>query len=68
MLAVTVSPKFQVVIPQTVRQQLCIEAGQKLQVVAYDHRIELLPIEGPQALRGFLSGIATDVPRETDRT
>jgi AbrB family looped-hinge helix DNA binding protein len=67
MLAVTVSPKFQVVIPQAVREQLNIEAGQKLQVVAFDRRIELLPIEPAQRLRGFLSGIATDVPREDDR-
>ena len=67
MLAVTVSPKFQVVIPLAVRQQLHIEAGQKLQVIVYDHRIELLPVESPKALRGFLSGIATDVPREGDR-
>lgn len=68
MLAVTVSPKFQVVIPQAVREQLHIEAGQKLQVLAYEHRIELLPVEAPQALRGFLAGIVTDVPREEDRT
>lgn len=67
MLAVTVSPKFQVVIPLAVREQLHIEAGQKLQVLAYEHRIELLPVESPQTLRGFLAGIATDVPREGDR-
>ena len=68
MLAVTVSPKFQVVIPQMVRERLRIEAGQKFQVIAYDHRIELLPIEPARQLRGFLAGIATDVPREGDRT
>lgn len=68
MLAVTVSPKFQVVIPQAVREQLHIEAGQKLQVLTYGQRIELLPMESPQALRGFLAGITTDVPREADRT
>jgi len=67
MLAVTVSPKFQVVIPQSVREQLKIKAGQKLQVFAYENRIELLLIEKPQVLRGFLPGIATDVPREDDR-
>lgn len=67
MLAVTVSPKFQVVIPQAVREQLHIEAGQKLQVLAYEHRIELLPVESAQALRGFLAGISTDVAREEDR-
>lgn len=67
MLAVTVSPRFQVVIPQAVREQLHIEVGQKLQVLAYENRIEFLPLESPQALRGFLPGIATDVLREGDR-
>jgi AbrB family looped-hinge helix DNA binding protein len=67
MLAVTVSPKFQVVIPQAVREQLHIEAGQKLQVMAVDNRIELLPIESPRQLRGFLSGIDTTIDREADR-
>ena len=67
MQAVTVSPKFQVVIPQAVREQLCIEPGQKLQVITYEHRIEFLPIESPQSLRGFLPGLDTDVPREGDR-
>ena len=67
MLAVTVSPKFQVVIPQSVREQLKIKAGHRLQVLAYENRIELLPIEKPKTLRGFLPGIETDVPREDDR-
>jgi AbrB family looped-hinge helix DNA binding protein len=67
MHAVTVSPKFQIVIPQAIREQLHIVAGRKLQVLAYDNRIELLPIESPQQLRGFLSGIDTSVPREDDR-
>ena len=67
MLAVTVSPKFQVVIPPAVREQLHIEAGRKLQIIAYNNRIELLPIESPQDLRGFLAGIDTTVTRESDR-
>lgn len=67
MLAVTVSPKFQVVIPQAVREQLHLEAGRKLQVIAYDNRIELLPIEAPQSLRGFLPGLDSTVERESDR-
>lgn len=67
MLSVTVSPKFQIVIPQAVREQLHIEAGRKLQVLVYDKRIELLPLESPQQLRGFLRGIDTTVEREGDR-
>jgi AbrB family looped-hinge helix DNA binding protein len=67
MQAVTVSPKYQVVIPQAVRESLDIEPGNKMQVIAYEGRIELIPIVPPQSLRGFLQGIETDVPRDEDR-
>lgn len=67
MLAVTVSKKFQVVIPQAIREQLQIVAGQKMQVLAIGRRIELAPIESPKQLRGFLGGIDTSVVREDDR-
>lgn len=67
MNAVTVSPKFQVVIPQAVRKLLHLEAGQKMQVVAYENRIELIPLESPAQARGFLKGIDTAVEREGDR-
>jgi AbrB family looped-hinge helix DNA binding protein len=66
MQAVTVSPKFQIVIPQAIRTQLHIKAGQKLQVLAFEQRIELLPIEPASQLRGFLPGLDTDVPRDKD--
>ena len=67
MQSVTVSSEFQIVIPQAIRAQLNITAGQKFQILAFDRRIELLPVEPPQQLRGFLPGLATDVPREEDR-
>ena len=67
MQTVTVSPQFQVVLPQAVREQLRIEVGQKLQILVSGQRIVLLPVEAPQSLRGFLSGIETDTPREHDR-
>jgi AbrB family looped-hinge helix DNA binding protein len=64
---VTVSPKYQVVIPQGVRESLGIKPGQKLDVFAYDGRIELVPVRHPREMRGFLSGIDTSVEREPDR-
>ena len=67
MLSVTVSPKFQVVIPQAVREQMHLSAGQKMQVITIDRRIELLPIETASNARGFLQGIDTTVAREADR-
>ncbi len=67
MSTVTVSPKFQVVIPKEVREALSSRSGQKVQVMAYKDRIELIPLKPVAELRGFLKGIDTDVPRDDDR-
>jgi len=68
MTTVTVSPKFQVVIPKAIRESLGIKAGARLQAIEYRGRIELVPILSPREARGFLRGISTDVPRDEDRT
>lgn len=67
MAAVTVSPKFQVVIPREVREKLGLEPGQKVQVVLHDDRVELIPERPLKKMRGFLRGIDTRVPREKER-
>jgi AbrB family looped-hinge helix DNA binding protein len=67
MPTVTVSSKFQIVIPQEVRQALDIRPGEKLQVLQYGNRIELVPIRPIRELRGFLRGIDTTVERDPDR-
>lgn len=67
MTAVTVSPKYQVVIPKDVRESLGIYSGQKIQVLTYQNRIELIPIKPMKKMRGFLKGINTKVKREKDR-
>lgn len=68
MATVTISPKFQVVIPKEVRQRLGLKAGQKVQTIVFDDRIELIPVKPIKKMRGFLKGIDTKVPREADRT
>ncbi|MDD4928977.1 MAG: AbrB/MazE/SpoVT family DNA-binding domain-containing protein [Gallionella sp.] len=68
MNAVTLSPQFQVFIPQEVRDQVHLEAGQQMQIIAYNDRIELIPIQSPKRMRGFLRGIATTVPRDIVRS
>ncbi|MCX7046189.1 MAG: AbrB/MazE/SpoVT family DNA-binding domain-containing protein [Candidatus Sumerlaeota bacterium] len=65
--AVTVSPKYQVVIPRAVREEMHIRPGQKMQVLAFDGRIEMIPVEDLAQMRGFLKGINTDFEREDDR-
>ena len=67
MQSVTVSPKFQVVIPKTVRESMNLRPGQKMQVVEYAGRIELIPERDIKELRGFLKGINTEFKREKDR-
>ena len=65
--SVTVSPKYQVVIPRHVRQAMHLRPGQKMQIVEYEGRIELIPDRDIAELRGFLKGIDTEVEREEDR-
>ena len=67
MQSVTVSPKYQIVIPRPVRDNLHLHAGQKMQVVEFDGRIELIPERDIEELRGFLKGINADFEREADR-
>jgi len=67
MQTVTVSPKYQVVIPKAVREALHLHPGQKMQVVEYDGRIEFIPERDITELRGFLKGINTKFKREEDR-
>jgi len=67
MLSVIISPKYQVVIPKVVREALNLRPGQKMQVVEYVGRIELIPERDIKELRGFLKGINTEFKREEDR-
>jgi len=67
MRAVTISPKFQVVIPKDVRESMGIISGQKVQMLTYCNRIELIPIKPMSEMKGFLKGIDTEVPRDKDR-
>ena len=67
METVTISPKFQVVIPKGIRETLKLSPGQKVQAIAYQDRIELIPVRPLRKMRGFLKGIDTNVPREQDR-
>ena len=64
---VTVSPKFQVVIPQAIREELQLKPGEKLRVLRFDDRVELIRVRSNRSMRGFLKGIDTNIEREEDR-
>ncbi|MCL4501397.1 MAG: AbrB/MazE/SpoVT family DNA-binding domain-containing protein [Deltaproteobacteria bacterium] len=67
MKSVTVSSKFQVVIPREVRKSMDIQPGTRVQVLQYGNRIELIPLRELKSLKGFIMGIDTEVQREEDR-
>jgi AbrB family looped-hinge helix DNA binding protein len=67
MTTVTVSSKYQIVIPRLLRDALGIRPGDKLEAIPYQGRIALVPVRPMKSMRGFLKGIDTDVPRDADR-
>lgn len=67
MHTVTISSKYQVVIPKKIRMHLGLKPGQKVQVLSYKGRVELVPERPMEEMRGFLKGIDTTVDREEDR-
>ncbi|MEO8448081.1 MAG: AbrB/MazE/SpoVT family DNA-binding domain-containing protein [bacterium] len=67
METVTVSPKFQVVIPKEIREKLKLKPGQKLQIIEFNDRIEFIPVKDIKEARGFLKGMNTKIDREDDR-
>jgi AbrB family looped-hinge helix DNA binding protein len=67
MSVVTVSARFQVLIPRHIQESLRLEPGQKLMALQYEGRVELVPVRPAASFRGFLRGLATDVPRGDDR-
>ena len=67
MSTVTVSPKFQVVIPQAIRDAMRITVGEKLRVMSYADRLEFIPVRPIKTMRGFLRGMDPKIDREDDR-
>jgi len=67
METVTLSPKFQVVIPQAIREALQLKAGEKMRVLRYSDRVEFIRARPMREMRGFLRGMDTTIDREEDR-
>ncbi len=64
---VTLSPKFQVVIPQAIREEMKLTPGEKMRVIRYRDRVEFIPVRPMKTMRGFLRGMNTTISREDDR-
>jgi len=67
MPAVTISPKYQVVIPKVIRERYSLTPGDKIELIELDGRIELVPVRPVTDLKGFLKGLKNTFEREGDR-
>ncbi|HLB57031.1 MAG TPA: AbrB/MazE/SpoVT family DNA-binding domain-containing protein [Coxiellaceae bacterium] len=67
MQTVTISPKFQVVIPKSIREALHLIPGERLQVFIYQKRLEFMLVRDVKKMRGALKGMSTTLTREKDR-
>ena len=54
-------------IPKEIREKLGLSPGQRVEAIAYENRIELIPLRPIRQMRGFLKGIDTSIKREADR-
>ena len=66
MSVVTVSSKFQVVIPQEVRKKMSLKPGQKVIVIEKDGVVHLIPEKPLKKMRGFVKGVTTENLREEE--
>ncbi|MCX6975029.1 MAG: AbrB/MazE/SpoVT family DNA-binding domain-containing protein [Verrucomicrobia bacterium] len=67
METVTISPKFQIVIPQRIRESMGLRSGEKAHMLSFRNRIEVIPVRDIRSLRGYLKGIDTAFVRDADR-
>jgi len=66
MESVTVSPKYQVVIPLRIRKLLGVKPGQKMRLIAYDNQVVLIPVRPVSEGRGSLKGMDTNLQRDEE--
>jgi len=67
MAAVTVSPKYQIVIPKEIREAYKIKPGQKWAWVDFGGSIRLVRVRPIKEMRGMCKGMPNDFDREPDR-
>jgi AbrB family looped-hinge helix DNA binding protein len=66
METVTISPKYQVVIPQKIRESLGLKSGEKVRMISFQGRVEIIPVKAMRKMRGYLKGINTEFERDID--
>ena len=63
---VTISSKYQIVIPRAIREKWQVKPGQKLRLIIYGKRLEIVPVRDIKEARGFLKGMSSEIEREEE--
>ena len=63
---VTISSKYQVVIPRAIREKWNVKPGQKVRFIIYGNRLEIVPVRDIKSARGFLKGMSSTIEREDE--
>ena len=63
---VTISSKYQMVIPRAIREKWNIKPGQKVRLIVYGNHLEVVPVRDIRGARGFLKGMSSDIEREEE--
>jgi AbrB family looped-hinge helix DNA binding protein len=66
MEAVTISSKYQVVIPREIREQFNLKPGQKIMFIPYNNILHVVIVPSIKQARGMLKGIDTEILREEE--
>jgi AbrB family looped-hinge helix DNA binding protein len=63
---VTISSKYQMVIPRAIREKWNIKPGQKVRLIVYGNHLEVVPVRDIREARGFLKGMSSNIEREEE--
>ena len=63
---VTISSKYQIVIPRAIREKWNIKPGQKVRLFVFGNRLEVVPVRDIREARGFLRGMSSNINREEE--
>ena len=63
---VTISSKYQIVIPRAIREKWNIKLGQKVRLIVFGNRLEVVPVRDIREARGFLRGMSSNINREEE--
>ncbi len=66
MVSVTISSRYQVVIPKAIREKLKLKPGQKIAVIEKDGVVHMIPLRPLKELRGITKGVDTKNLRDEE--